>query len=439
MRPGLPRRLIVSSASAVALMVAHEGMAQDIGSSIAIRGPYVYPAGLKGGSLDDDTQAIQNACDANPGRTIMLPVPQAQYNISSPIRITAPGTWLGGENVTQTKIINKGSGDGIVIGPSNPGGGVLQGGNGVFNLTVSRLSNVATGAALKVQVASRCAVNNVQLLEHFNNLHQIATNTCQFSNMTMGGGSVFAGAAGSASVRQSSQALTAGGILRCQVVQIMNSTIGGGSGIWVDCWLIESGDTTFATNVYIASPTTNLIHIKAADASSPIVSVNLNQVYLDGVNTGGSLVGMFIESDGQGTSSPSFITLSDCTVGQLGRGVVSTEPGLGRLIIGGCTEFHNIEHEAIKVSGASAATVQVAGALFYACGRQNADVIVSIDGARAAIVAANLADAAAFTSNTFLKLSGTMSAATVGPNALVGFATKYDTGSATVTDLETFP
>lgn len=390
---------------------------------------------IRGGINDDDTQPIQDAIDDNPGRTIILPKPIAQYNITKSITVASAGTYLGGEN-RQTKIVNQGTGDAVVVGPSDPGAGILQGGNGVFGLTITRASNIGTGVGLKINACSRASVTDVQLLEHVTNLHLLGNNSCRYTNLTVGGGSVFTGGAGSSGIRISTQPLIGGGTLKSLIQQFDTFSVGGGNGIWDDCVLVEAGDTAFFANGYVSYPKNNLFRVKAGIANSPIVSLNLSQVYLDGVNTGTDRVGVRVESDGQTTSNPSYVTLSNCTVGQLGQGVVSDEPGLGRLLIGGLTEFHNIEQEAIKIAAAPSADVHVTGALFYNCGRKNVGGnIVSIDGASTVQFTSNLGKAGSFPNNTFLKLKGTIGEAVIGPNAKPGFSIGYDTATANIENL----
>lgn len=392
--------------------------------------------GATGDGTTDDASFIQDAVDSNPGRAIYFP--NGDYKITAPITITSAATGFVGENQFRTKIINTGAGtDAVVFAPADPAAGTLQGGNFMRNMTVTRTTHSATGAAVVVQVCSRFYMEDCQLIEHFNDLKVIASNTCEYKNVTLGGGSVFTGASGSAALRSEDQDLTAGGVLRCQVQKFIGGTIGGGNGDWDDCIQLASGDTWQFTNMYIAWPDDALVRIKSENASSPIAAVNLTQCYLDGVNTGTARIGVRIESDSQATSSPTVITLSNCLIGQLGQGVVSDEPGLSRIDIVGC-RFINIEHEAIKGSGASSANWQIAGNTFYHCGIQNADNIVDLDGVDSVEFSANTLVAGLYTNNTAVKLSGTIGQAVLGPNVVKGFSTRYNISSATITELNAY-
>lgn len=313
--------------------------------------------GAVGDGATDDSAAIQAAINANPGRGVFFPV--GEYLITSTITITTPLTWLVGEISGRAwavagqggaVIVCNAATDAVVFSNSSAPTGALHG-CGVRDIAIMRTADVATGAGLKLVDTTYFTVENLSVQEFFTCVQMVGAQSTLIDRLICYTGNVFTYRADSALVKVSGYVASPSGDqvgwINSITQAILTSARASDYGVWV-----ESIDDLRFSDSYIGFLRTAGMLLKMSGVAAPLYSVNVDQVYFDGVTLDGTqtVYGVRVASDGLTQTSFGVFDLkfTGCTFGQHTVNFYADEATTNTVAFTGC-HFHNSEQNSVKL------------------------------------------------------------------------------------------
>ena len=343
--------------------------------------------GAVGDGVTDDTAAIQAAITAGAGKSVFFP--SGKYKITATLNITLSSTVLIGDSAgsgtngqSGSSIINYGSGDAVYFynpaATTTPLTGTLHG-CGIQNLTITRVTNVATGAGLRLFNTSNFALNNVFVAEHYICYNLVDVHSTQFDNFRAYTGNVFTAVAASAllSISPATNYVPPNSIDYGWINYFSNFILTSNF-ISTNTISVSGGDTASFVNGYCGGALTNHVRI-VSDYAAVINTLSFNNVYFDGVtpvtgtSTGVSFGANCIVVDAK------FV---NCTFGQLDTAITVISGAVVTALTVANNEFHynrlgSIYFNSVLASG------NITGNYFYGIGMTGANSAgVSIDNAK---------------------------------------------------------
>lgn len=392
--------------------------------------------GALGDGSTDDTTAINLAISAASGKVVFFPA--GTYKISSTLSINTAGTWLVGEtpgigagSTVGSVILNTSSDDAIKFENLGIAGTTLHG-CGIEKLTITRSTNIATGAGLHLIDTSNFQLNHVHIAEHNYGYDLEDAQSTRFTNFSAYAGSYLTTGAALLRIRPltsfAGAAVDAGWIN-----EFSNFILTSASNVsrTID---IAGGDAMLFSNGYCGDADVEHVRIQGA-ATVPMYTICFSNVYFDGVRVDGTgtPIGIRHYSDSDAATRSVNITFTGCTFAQLDTAIYFDEPQAATLNVSGC-EFHNTRDSAIYLSAAATA-VAISGNTFYDIGTVTASsAAISVDDCATLAISGNSFAELDLGTNKCIKLSGTLGIVSITGNAFTDCDNDL-TNTATITKL----
>jgi hypothetical protein len=343
--------------------------------------------GAAGDGVTDDTAAIQLAITAGAGKSVFFP--SGKYKITATLNITLPSTVLIGDSAgpgtngqSGSSIINYGSGDAVYFynpaATTTPLTGTLHG-CGIQNLTITRVTNVATGAGLRLFNTSNFILNNVFVAEHYICYNLVDVHSTQFDNFKAYTGNVFTAVAASAllSISPATNYVPPNSIDYGWINYFSNFILTSNF-ISTNTISVSGGDAVSFLNGYCGGALTNHVRI-VSDYAAVINTLTFNGVYFDGVTpVTGTATGVSFGAN----CSVVDAKFVNCTFGQLDTAMAIASGAVVTTLLVANNEFHynrlgSIYFNSVLASG------NITGNYFYGIGMTGANSAgVSIDNAK---------------------------------------------------------
>lgn len=377
--------------------------------------------GAVGDGVADDTAAIQEAIDENPGKIIFFPA--GIYNISAAITVSADNTTLMGAGVSATFLWQTVDNIDIVQFAPTTAGTTAAYLNGVEirDLYIRGLSSSTSGSGVRFTQCNGYRLDSM-VISHL------------YESITVEGGqlgslrrfSLFA----STGVYKNTALLCFRGAVysssrqKCFTVQVEDFRIST-TMLRNGCILIENGDGLNFVNGYMAYAT-SLTIFNAVNADDSVLATSFTNVYFDCVNEVSTAV---IISAGDASSVVSGVSIgSGCIIGNGTYGVTNNKVNTRRILIQGAQFTFCDEWAYYQSTGSTSDTIlTIAGCVFNTCGLTG-------------VIYANTGDNVTIANNQFsdctgsaVILNGTWNQATVVGNNNNANITDLTTSGATFT------
>lgn len=266
--------------------------------------------GAKGDGINDDTDEIQSAINANPGKTIYFPA--GTYRITAKILITSAATRLVGISL-YSFIRADGIGQDVLHFENPLLDGSFLSGCGVDGLYLLRITPATTGAALRLTRCSNFDGINFVTLNMPEGVRVEGGQLNTFSGFRIFAGSQFdlSAVANSCGLRFGQAPLTVG-YQPCYTVQVSDFVIASGRR-WQASLLLANGDGLSFANGYINAASQAELRITQDRNASYVAPASFTNVYFDGVS--GTPNCLHIPDDGF-TAPVNAVVFNNCFLGQ---------------------------------------------------------------------------------------------------------------------------
>ena len=379
--------------------------------------------GALGNGTTDDTVAIQNAINANPGRVIYFPA--GKYLITSAITISTSGTKIFGESMGEPWR-NAVRGGSCIISNSASNAIVFDGsstslyGCGIQDIAIARTTSISSGIGVQLIDAIAFTCSNVFISEFFTCLELKGAKQCSFQNIRLYTGNSFITPVSGSSLLNiiasgtstPDQAGWINSFVDCQITSDLISD---------SCIRIISGDSTQFTNMYVAGAKDQHVLVEQID-NVPLHTTTFNQVYFDGIAIDPSPntpIAVYFRNTTTHTTLPVDFKLIGCTMGQLDIGVYFESTNLRTVQMVGC-HFHNIRDSAVYGGFPGTSTNFIlASSQFNNCSYNSTQFsTVKFSSASNLVINGNCFNTVPSTARAVIELEGVMGAVSVTGNAI---------------------